>query len=244
VNLRGFDPSSPMTADAAVRAFLDALGVPAARIPVGQQAQVGLYRSLLAGKRLLVVLDNARDAEQVRPLLPGSPGCLAIVTSRNQLAGLVAGAGAHPLTLDLLTPKEARDLLNERLTAARLASDPEAADAAIACCAGLPLALTIFAARAAMYPDFPLAALAAELRDAAGALHALDAGDAATDVRAVFSWSYRTLSTGAARLFRLLGLHPGPDVSAAAATSLAGVPAPQARALLGELTRAHLLTEH
>jgi DNA-binding SARP family transcriptional activator len=244
VDLRGFDPGgSVLDPSDAVRLFLDAFGVPAERIPARLDAQTALYRSLLAGRRVLVVLDNARDVEQVRPLLPGGPGCFAVVTSRNQLTGLVAGEGAHPLSLDLLTPDEARDLLSLRLNGRRVESDPAATDVVIARCAGLPLALSIFAARAATYPSFPLAALAAELRDAAGALQALGSEDAATDVRAVFSWSYRTLSPDAARLFDLLGLHPGPDVSAAAAASLAGVPARRVRALLGELTRAHLLTE-
>jgi tetratricopeptide (TPR) repeat protein len=245
VNLRGFDPCCPALGPGeAVRGFLDAFGVPAARMPAGLSAQAGLYRSLLAGKRVLVVLDNARDAEQVRPLLPGSPGCLAIVTSRNHLGGLVATEGAYLLTLDLFTSAEARDLLACRLGADRLASEPGATDEIITGCARLPLALAIAAARAAVHPGFPLAALAAELREASVALNAFPGDDAATDVRAVFSWSYRTLSTGAARLFRLLGLHPGPDITALAAASLAGIAPGQASALLPELARAHLLTEH
>jgi tetratricopeptide (TPR) repeat protein len=245
VNLRGFDPGGPaLDPGEAVRGFLDAFGVPAARIPAGLPAQAGLYRSLLAGKRVLVVLDNARDAGQVRPLLPGSPGCLAIVTSRNHLGGLVATEGAYPLTLDLFTSAEARDLLARRLGADRVASEPGATDDIITGCARLPLALAIAAARAAAHPGFPLTALAAELRETSAALNAFNDGDAATDVRAVFSWSYRTLSTGAARLFRLLGLHPGPDSSAPAAASLAGIAPGQARPLLTELARAHLLNEH
>jgi DNA-binding SARP family transcriptional activator/tetratricopeptide (TPR) repeat protein len=245
VNLRGFDPSgSPLDPGEAVRGFLDAFGIPAERIPARLPAQAALYRSLLAGRRVLVVLDNARDAEQVRPLLPGSPACLTIVTSRSHLSGLVAAEGAHPLLLAPLTVAEARDLLVRRLGAARVASEPDAADDVIAGCARLPLALVIAAARAATHPGFPLAALAAELRGASAALKALDAGDAATDVRAVFSGSYRTLGAGAARLFRLLGLHPGPDISLTAAASLAGLPPAQAGRLLTELARAHLLTEH
>ena len=129
VNLRGFDPGgAALDPGQALRGFLDALGVPATRIPEDLAAQTGLFRSLLAGKRVLVVLDNARDAEQVRPLLPGSPGCLAIVTSRDQLAGLVAAEGAVPLTLDLLTAADARDLLARRLGADRVAAEPSAAD--------------------------------------------------------------------------------------------------------------------
>jgi tetratricopeptide (TPR) repeat protein len=218
--------------------------VPAARIPDGLEAQAGLYRSLLAGRRVLVVLDNALDAEQVRPLLPGSPGCLAVVTSRRHLTGLVAAEGAHPLTLDLLTADGARDLLTRRLGANRVASELEAADDIIAGCARLPLALAIAAARAATHPGFPLAVIAAELREASRALDPFDGGDLAIDVRAVFSWSYRTLSPDAARLFRLLGLHRGPDVAIPAVASLAAIGVRRARALLSELTGAHLLTEH
>jgi DNA-binding SARP family transcriptional activator/tetratricopeptide (TPR) repeat protein len=245
VNLRGFDPGEQaVDPGTAVRGFLDAFGVSVARIPAGLPAQVGLYRSLLAGKRVLVVLDNARDAEQVRPLLPGSPGCLAIVTSRNDLTGLVAAEGACPLTLDLLTAADARDLLARRLGEGRVASEPDAVEQIVTHCARLPLALAIAAARAAANPGFPLAAIAAELREASRALDPFDGGDRATNVRTVFSWSYQAVSTEAARLFRLLGLQPGPDFAAPAAASLAAIPPGQARALLAELSRAHLLTEH
>jgi DNA-binding SARP family transcriptional activator/tetratricopeptide (TPR) repeat protein len=245
VNLRGFDPGgSPVSPAEAVRRFLDAFGMPPARIPAGLEAQVGLYRSLLADKRVLVMLDNARDAEQVRPLLPGAPGCLALVTSRNRLTGLAAAEGAHLLTVDLLDSAEARDLLTSRLGARRLAAESDAVEEIVARCAGLPLALAIVAARAAAQLRLPLAALAGELREAGSRLDALDSGEPATQVRTVFSWSYRTLSADAARLFRLLGLHPGPDIAAPAATSLAGEPPARARDLLAELTGAHLLTEH
>ncbi|MGH3877628.1 MAG: helix-turn-helix domain-containing protein, partial [Actinophytocola sp.] len=143
VNLRGFDPgSSPVPPAEAVRRFLDAFEVPPRQVPHGFEAQVGLYRSLMAGRRVLVVLDNARDAEQVRPLLPGAPGCLAIVTSRNRLSGLVAET-AHPVTLDLLTTAEARELLGHRLGPDRVATEPAAVDEIIAACARLPLALAV-----------------------------------------------------------------------------------------------------
>ena len=245
VNLRGFDPAgSPVTAEEALRLLLDALSVPAARVPAGLDAQAGLYRSLLSGQRMLVLLDNARDAEQVRPLLPASPGCLVIVTSRNQLTSLVAVEGAFPLTLDVLADGEAQELLTRRLGPERVAADPGAADELIRLCARLPLALSIAAARTASQPGLSLAGLAAELRDAPGRLDALDAGPAAASVRAVLSWSYQQLDPATARLFRLLGLHAGPDVSAAAAASMAGLALPEARRGLGELTRAHLLTEH
>ena len=245
VNLRGFDPSgTPVTPADAVRRFLDALGVPAAQIPSSPEAQQGLYRSLLAGRRMLIVLDNARDASQVRPLLPGGEGCLVLVTSRSQLSSLVAAEGAHPLTLDVLSPAEARSLLEGRLGPERIAAEPRAAAELAGLCAHLPLALAIAAARAATHHGLPLAALAAELRDAAGRLDALDTGDAAASVRAVFSWSYRQLPAPAVRMFRLLGIHPGPDITAPAAASLAAIPDDQARQVLARLTRASLLAEH
>ena len=215
VNLRGFDPAGPPWSRARRCAgSWTRSGCPRPGSRPTLAAQAALYRSLLAGKRVLVVLDNARDAEQVRPLLPGSPGCLAVVTSRDQLTGLVATDGARPLTLDLLPAADARDLLTRRLGPGRVATEPAAVAEIIARCARLPLALTIAAARAATHPSFPLAALAAELREATHALDPFHGGDSATDVRAVFSWSYRALSPGAARLFRLLGLHPGPDIGA------------------------------
>jgi DNA-binding SARP family transcriptional activator/tetratricopeptide (TPR) repeat protein len=243
LNLRGFDPDASATGTAeAVRGFLDAFGVPAQRVPVTVEAQVGLYRSLLAGRRVLVILDNARDADQVRPLLPGAPGCFVVVTSRNQLPGLVAAQGAHPLSLGLPPAAEARNLIARRIGLSRTTAEERAVDEIIVHCGQLPLALAIVAARAASDSTLPLAGLAKELMAARG-LEAFDSTDAATDVRTVFSWSYRWLSPGAARLFRLLGLHPGPDVSVAATASLLGVPVEQARAHLSELTRANLVTE-
>jgi DNA-binding SARP family transcriptional activator len=245
VNLRGFDPSgTPATAGEAIRGFLDALGVPPERIPAQPEARAGLYRSLLAGRRMLVLLDNARDEQQVRPLLPASPGSLVIVTSRNQLGGLAAADHARLLTVDVLSQDEAVRMLTARIGAGRVAAEPGAAGKIAALCGRLPLALAVAAARAEARPDFPLAVLADELADAASRLDALDAGDPATSIRAVFSWSYRQLSGAAARMFRLLGLHPGPDLSAPAAASLAALAEADARRLLAELTRTHLLTEH
>jgi DNA-binding SARP family transcriptional activator len=244
-NLRGFGPAGvPATPAEAIRGFLDALGVAPERIPADPDAQAGLYRSLLAGKRMLIVLDNAHDEQQVRPLLPASPGALVIVTSRSQLAGLAATDGARLLTLDVLTAAEAIQMLTARIGARRAAAEPQALGDIADLCAHLPLALAVAAARAHAQPRLPLAALAAELRETATRLDALDTGDPATSVRAVFSWSYRQLSPGAAGTFRLLGIHPGPDITAPAAASLAGIPPAQARHLLAELTRAHLLTEH
>lgn len=245
VNLRGFHPTgSPVDPAVAVRGFLDALQVPPQRLPVSSEAQSALYRSLLAGRRMLVLLDNARDAEQVRPLLPGTPGCMVLVTSRNELSGLVAAEGARPLAVDLLTRAEARQMLEHRLGQHRLAAEPAAVDEIIARCARLPLALAIVAARAGIRATFPLAMLAAQLREAHGGLGEFADDDAIADLRAVFSWSYHSLGPAAARLFRQMGLHPGPDIAAPAAASLAGVPAKEGRALLTELARAHLVTEH
>ena len=148
---------------------------------------MGLYRSLLAGQRMLVLLDNARDVDQVRPLLPATPGCLVIVTSRSQLTSLVATEGAYPLTLDVLSDAEARELLARRLGSRRLDGDPPAAGELVRLCAQLPLALSIAAAHAASQPTLSLASLTAGLRDAGGRLDALDAGHAAANVRAVFA---------------------------------------------------------
>jgi tetratricopeptide (TPR) repeat protein/DNA-binding XRE family transcriptional regulator len=245
VNLRGFDPSGiPVTAAEAVRGFLDALGVPAGRIPPSVQAQAGLYRSLLAGKRMLIMLDNARDEQQVRPLLPASPGSLVLVTSRSQLSGLAAADGARMISLGVLSHGEAVHMLTARLGQAGLAAEPDAVEEIARLCAHLPLALAVAAARAAARPGFPLAVLARELADSAARLDSLDAGDPGSNVRAVFSWSTSQLSGQAAQMFRLLGIHPGPDISVAAAASLAGIAQPQARRLLHELARAHLIAEH
>jgi tetratricopeptide (TPR) repeat protein/transcriptional regulator with XRE-family HTH domain len=245
VNLRGFDPSGALATPAeAIRGFLDVLGVPPQRIPRLPDAQAALYRSLLADRRMLILLDNARDEAQVRPLLPASPGSLILVTSRNQLVGLAAADGARLLTLGVLTHEEAVRLLTARIGPRRAAAEPDAVARIAGLCAYLPLALVVAAARAAARPGFPLAALAAELADPVGRLDTLDAGDPAASVRAVFSWSYEQLGAESARIFRLLGLHPGPDISVPAAASLAATGVPEARRMLRQLARAHLVIEH
>jgi DNA-binding SARP family transcriptional activator/tetratricopeptide (TPR) repeat protein len=244
VNMRGFNPdAAPMEPGEALRRVLDSLGVPPGRIPAEPDAAAALYRSMVAGKRMLVVLDNVRDAGRARLLLPGSGGCLVIVTSRDQLSGLVAGEDASLLTLDVLTEREARDMLTARLGSDRIAAEPRAVTELITLCARLPLALAITSARAAAHPGLRLSHLVNELADASSRLDALDAGDIAASVRSVLSWSYQNLDGTAARMFRLLGLHPGPDVSVAAAASLAAVPLAEARGTLRELTRANLLNE-
>jgi DNA-binding SARP family transcriptional activator len=244
VNLRGFDPAVAALDPAdAVRGFLEALGVQQHQVPTNLAAQAALYRSLLAGRRMLILLDNARDDEQVRPLLPGTAGCLVIVTSRNRLEGLIAAEGAHPLTLDLPPVAEARATLASRLGAGRVAAEPAAVDEIVAACGRLPLALALVAAKAAARPDFPLSVFAEELREAAGSLEAFSGGAATTDARAIFSWSCRSLRPDTARLFRLLAAHPGADIAAAAAANLSGAGLRQVRQPLAELTRAHLLNE-
>jgi DNA-binding SARP family transcriptional activator len=244
VDLRGFDPvAEPVAAADALRGFLEALGHPAERMPTDPQARAGVYRSLLAGRRLLVVLDNARDVEQVRPLLPGTPGCLVLVTSRSRLAGLVAAEGAYPLSLDLLPDADARELLSRRIGADRLAAEPHAAGEVVEACGRLPLALAIVAARAAVRPELSLAAVAEDLDDPAGRLDLLSTGESGIDLRAAYAGSYRALGPAAARLFRLLGLYPSTEITAAAAASLAGLGVPAVRVALAELTGAHLLAE-
>lgn len=245
VNLRGFDPAGePMPAAVAVRGFLDALGVGPAALPSGEEAQVGLYRSLVADRRMLLLLDNARDSGQVAPLLPGSTSCTVVVTSRRRLTGLVTGHGARTLDLDVLAPAEARDLLARHLGRERLAAEPRPLAELLDGCAGLPLALGIVAARAAGHPDFPLASLAGELRDLASRLDTLDGGELTTNMRAVLSWSYHALDPDTATAFGLLGLAPGPDIGLAAAASLTALPITRIRAILRDLESASLVGQH
>jgi tetratricopeptide (TPR) repeat protein len=243
VNLRGFEPSgAPLTPAIAMRGFLDALRVPPGSIPVDPDAQAALYRSLVADKRMLIVLDNARDTAQVVPLLPGGSTCTVLVTSRHQLAGLVTGHGAQPLTLYELDRDEARDLLTRRLGRARVAAATSAVEDLHHLCAGLPLALSIIAAHAAIHPDFRLDALADELAHATDRLSAFDGGELGTNLRAVLSWSYRTLDDREATAFRLLGVAPGPDIGSAAAASLLDLPS--AASVLRGLENAHLVHQH
>jgi tetratricopeptide (TPR) repeat protein len=244
VDLRGFTPGLPVTDPAdAIHGFLDALGVPPEQMPASLDGRAVLYRSLVARRRVLIVLDNARDTQQVRMLLPSAHRCLVLVTSRNHLPGLVAD-GATAITLDVLTPEAAREMLAQRLGLERVTAEPQAVQKIITLCARLPLALAVIAARAADHPDFPLAAFAAELTESQGRLDALAAGEPTADIRAVFSWSYDAISDGAARMFRLLGLHHGTDIAAPAAGSLAGIPLRRARRTLAEIAHANLVREH
>jgi DNA-binding SARP family transcriptional activator len=243
LSLRGFSPyGQPMATDEAVRTLLDALDAPARDVPVGLPAQIGMYRSLMAGRRMLVVLDDARDADQVRQLLPGSPGCQTVVTSRDSLSGLAVTEGARLVRLDTLTGGEARTLLAQRIGPGPVAAEPEAVAAIVAECSSLPLALAVAAARIAVGPDRPLATFAERLRAGRGTLDAFTGPDRPSDVRVVFSLSYRELSPGAARLFRLLHLRLGGRIATPAVASLAGVDRDEAAALLAELAAANLVT--
>ena len=245
VNLRGYDPSGmPLTSAEAVRGFLDALGVPPTEIPEAPEAAAALLRTMLADRRMLILLDNAKDPDQVRPLLPASADCLVIVTSRSELTGLSVTDGASTVPLGLVSPAEAEAILAARVGSDRLSADRAATSYLIDQCARLPLALTITAARAAANPTVPLASFAAQMSTEHDRLDAFDIGDVATSARAVFSWSVSQLSAAAARLFRLLGLHPGPDFTAASAGSLAGLPGPEGHRLVSELARASLISEH
>ncbi|MBL7253009.1 AfsR/SARP family transcriptional regulator [Paractinoplanes lichenicola] len=243
-DLRGHDTlHPPLRAGDVLHRFLEALGVPAERIPGDEEGRAAQFRSIVAGRKLLLLLDNARDEEQIRPLLPGAPGSLVLVTSRTELTGLVAGGTATPLTLGTFDATRSRALLAERLGADRLTTDPGATDEVIRRCAGLPLALAVLGARALATPDRSLGTLARELA-AAGPLEVLDAGLPAFDVRSVLSVSYAALGEEAARLFRLFGAHAGPDLTVPAAAALSDRPPVVVTRALRELTRGHLATEH
>lgn len=243
VDLRGFDQhEKPMSPHEAVRGFLDALGIPPDDMPQEQSAQVGLYRSLVTDKRMLIVLDNARDSAQVEPLLPGASGTV-LVTSRDRMDSLVTGYSARPVAVTALDAAAARDLLSQRLSAGRLAAEPAAVDELIRWCAGLPLALSIVAGQALIADDVPLAAFAAELRDASSRLSALDAGGK-SQLHAVLSWSYQALAPQDARVFRLLGTAPGADISLFEAANLTGLPKRALLMSLKTLTRVSLVQGH
>ncbi|MGW8881219.1 AfsR/SARP family transcriptional regulator [Streptomyces mirabilis] len=242
VNLHGFDHDrQSLEPGEALELLLRSLGLAASEIPPHHEAQGRVFRTLVAGRRMLVLLDNAASAEQVRPLLPGSPTCCVVVTSRNRLGDLVARDGAHALPLDMLQPDEARTLLSRTLGADRVADDERAVDELIRLCGGLPLALRVAAARLAGDPGLRPADLVAEMTEG-NRLEALEPdGDANSPLRTAFSVSYRVLAPAARRLFRLLGLFPGPEFTAEAAAALLPAPLPQARRLLGALAAAHLI---
>jgi DNA-binding SARP family transcriptional activator len=241
VDLRGYDPGSPVPSAEVLAGFLRSLGVLVSGIPAGQTERAACFRSLLAGQRVLLVLDNARSAEHVRPLLPATPGCAAIVTSRDSLAGLVVRDGAQRVDLDLLPLTDAVHLLRS-LIGGRVEADPAAARTLAVQCARLPIALCGAAELAAARPTAPLADLVWQLGDRHQRLDLLDGGgDPRTAVRGVFSWSYRHLDRDSARAFRLLGLHSGTDIEPNAGAALIGTTVAHARRLLTGLARAHLI---
>lgn len=242
-NLRGYAAGSPAPPETILGRFLEDLGVPASHVPVERERRETMFRSLLADRRVLVVLDNAADSAQIRPLLPATAGCLVVVTSRDDLSGLVAQQGALRLEVTTLPTTDAVTLLRAT-TADYRARDRRADLAELArLCAGLPLALRIAAERAAGWPSMPLSELIDDLRDESARWNVLtaDAEEGSDAMRSVFEWSYRALPAPAARLFRLLGLHPGNEFGLQAIASLAGVEPPQVRSLLNTLVRAHLL---
>jgi DNA-binding SARP family transcriptional activator len=241
VDLRGYGPDRPLRAVDALAHFLTALGVPAATVPRDVEAAAGLYRTLLSGKRVLVLIDNAGDPGQVRPLLPGSRDCLVLVTSRDQLRGLAARDGAVRLDLDPLGQDEAIRLLTRLIGPDRGRATPELVAELAGLCGRLPLALRIVAANLAARPHRPLADLAAELA-AGDRLSALAVtGDPKSAVRVAFDHSYVLLPAALRRLFRLLGLAPGADITVPAAAALAGIAPAEAADLLDALAAANLV---
>jgi tetratricopeptide (TPR) repeat protein len=244
INLRGYDPDKPVQPAEALEGLLRELGVDGSAIPRELSDRAARFRTLVAGRRMLLLLDNAHSVGQVRDLLPGSGSCLVLVTSRDSLPALVARHGASRLTLDLLPPGEAVALLR-RLIGARVDAEPGPAASLARQCACLPLALRVGAELAAALPRSTLADLVCELGHAAHRFDLLDAGeDEYTAVRAVFSWSYRHLSPDAARTFELLGLHPGRDIDTHAAAALTSTDLAGAHRLLNALSRAHLIDEN
>jgi DNA-binding SARP family transcriptional activator/tetratricopeptide (TPR) repeat protein/DNA-binding XRE family transcriptional regulator len=240
LNLRGHSPGSPLQPIEALARMLASLGVAVERIPAAADEAAAMYRTLLAARRVLVVLDNAQTADQVRPLLPGDPGCMVVITSRDRLGGLVAREGVRRLTLDVLAPVEAHDLLERLLGADRTRAEPEAIGELARLCANLPLALRIAAANLADHPCRRIANYVAEL-GAGNRVNGLAIdGDEQSAVRAAFDLSYARLPAQTGRLFRLLGLVPGPDITAAAA-ALAGATVADVTPHLNRLLAASLI---
>jgi DNA-binding SARP family transcriptional activator/DNA polymerase III delta prime subunit len=241
-NLRGYAPGPPMSTVDALTRFLRALGVPPSQIPLDVEEQITLYRSCMAGRQVLVVLDNAAAAEQVRPLLPGSPGCAVLVTSRDTLLGLTALQGARPVGLDALTSQDAERLLAEMLGEQAVRAEPQAVRELARLCANLPLALRIAAANLANRPD--IAGYVEQLWEGNRLMALAVDGDDEAAVHAAFDLSYHALKPAARQLFRLLGLIPGPDFTAEAAAAVASLRLDETQRLLDRLVAANLVQQH
>jgi DNA-binding SARP family transcriptional activator/tetratricopeptide (TPR) repeat protein len=241
VDLRGYGPDRPVAPEKALARFLANLGVAGQDIPLDVDDRAARYRTEINGRRMLVVLDNAASVEQIRQLLPGTRSCSVVVTSRDSLPGLVAVHGGRRLDLGLLPHQDAVALLRT-LIGDRVKAEPGAAATLATQCARLPLALRVTAELATARPATPLAGLVRELADESQRLQRLDAGgDPRAAVRVVFSWSYKHLPAGAARAFRLAGLHPGSDLDPYATAALTGTQVDEARRALDILERAHLV---
>ncbi|MER7538980.1 NB-ARC domain-containing protein [Streptomyces sp. NPDC097704] len=243
VDLRGFaEVDRPVDAGEALGGFLVALGVPAKDLPRGTEERAALFREQAVNRRLVVVLDNALDSEHARPLLPAAAGCLTIVTSRSRLSALSATEGASLISLDVWSREGALAALADWIGGDRCQAEPEAATEMVDLCGGLPLAVSVIGARLAAGRRASLREAVREVREIRPRLDALSSDAQPGDLRAVFSWSYRTLSEATARFFRSLALHPARAMSAEAAASLAGVGLPQAWRHLRKLTAVSLLS--
>ncbi|TYB69316.1 tetratricopeptide repeat protein [Nonomuraea sp. PA05] len=243
LDLRGFGPDdAPITPGDAVRTMLESLGVPATRIPTTFDARVGMFRGLLADRRMIIVLDNARDSEQVRSLIPGSPGSLVVITSRNVLPDLVVGYAARLVTLDPLTEEHAGELITRRLADVATIPGRATIQKIIDVCGGLPLALNIVLARMVAHAHDLASVMSDDMTRPEHRLEAFSLGEDRSDLEAVFSWSFRSLTPDAGRLFRLLGLHVSPEITLAAAASLLGTDLSRTRRVMSELVRSHLIS--
>ncbi|MFJ3816694.1 BTAD domain-containing putative transcriptional regulator [Streptomyces sp. NPDC090056] len=242
VDLRGHSPLPTLRPADVLAQFLRALGAPPDQLPTDEDEAAALYRTLLADRQTLIVLDNARDAEQVRPLIPGARGCAVVITSRSRLAGLVASDGARQLVLDVLDPDEGRRLLAATIGESRVAAEEEAARRLVRVCGGLPLALRIAGANL-LARDARIVDYSAESPGDDMLSRLRVEGDRRSTVRAAFDLSYRALPATARRMFRLLGLMPGPDLTVDGAAALTDSTSAEAAGLLAVLTDAHLVRE-
>ncbi|QQQ78430.1 tetratricopeptide repeat protein [Saccharothrix sp. 6-C] len=244
VNLRGYDPGQPITPGQALDRFLRALGVPASAIPTDVETAAEAYRSIIADQRILIVLDNAANLAQVRPLLPGTASCLVLVTSRSRLSGLAVWSGAQKVFVDVFPEDEAVNLLVTTTSDHRSHDSVGDLVQLARLCARLPLALRIAAERAASRPRMPLGELVRDLRNESTLWDALATDDGAGEtIRSVFAWSYRALPADVAKLFRSLGMHPGLDFDSSSAAALSGFSPDHVRQLMDVLVGAHLVEQ-